>query len=111
MSGDHAPGCYMAVDVRFARPRAEPIPGVLASAAVTAIVNDCKRSGGSPAAAISLAIGPGRVIAELYRKVVADGHAESPATTARQDQLEATFAAEPDRFAALAFAHVIPVPR
>jgi hypothetical protein len=103
----HQPGtCFLSVTVRFARPGVVPNPAALVAGAVQALIADSRKAGAVPDAAISISVGAGRVVVELFDRV-AQGHPLSPATTGAFDQVSATLKAEPDRFAAVAFAHVV----
>lgn len=107
-TGHSGVGCYSAVAVRFAKPEEEPPMVVaLAAGALAGVLADCARTGGIPDGLINVAVGPGVQLVELF-DAVSTGEAVAPAVVASADQVRAAFKAEPDRFAALAFAHVVP---
>lgn len=99
-------GCWTAVAVRFAKPDRTPEPAALVAIAVNGVLADCKRLGADPDGLINVSVGAGRLLVELF-ETVRQGPAANPRSTANSDQVTATFKAEPELFAALAFAHVV----
>lgn len=102
-------GCWTAISVRFNHEQNMELASVLAADAIDAVINECVAGQAFPVGVLSVAVGPCHALTELFEKVSA-GTAVNPKTIAGSDQVRATFAAEPHRFAAFAFAHVHPDP-
>jgi hypothetical protein len=93
--------------VRFS-PDGLPNPPALAAAAVTGVLLQCHERRHDPSGLMSVAIGPAAALVELFDKVKGEAESADPRTIANEDQVRATFAAEPNRFAALAWAWATP---
>lgn len=103
----HREGCYVSTAVRFAKPGQGMALGWLAAGAVNGVIGQCKRAGAIPDGLISVAVGPCRDLVGLWERVSA-GAPVSVQSVGAADQVGATLKGEPERFAALAFAHVVP---
>lgn len=103
----HDGDCQVVSSVRFATPGKVPNVAGLTARVASEILSQCKQAGTDPAGLLHILVGPGGNLAGLYDQLQSSGHASGPASTAVADQVTATFKAEPARFAALAFAHVI----
>lgn len=98
----------MAVAVRFAMPDdPAPPPIALAAAAIAAVIAQCARTGCIPSGTISVSIGACRDLVGLWERL-SQGEALDAASVGSADQVGAMLKGEPERFAALAFAHALP---
>lgn len=102
----HHGGCYTATAVRFCKPDETPSAVALAAGAVAGVLTECKQRQHHPDSLINVVVGPAGLLTGLWEKLVQPG-ADGPRSLAAADQVDATFKAEPVRFAAVAFAHVV----